>query len=78
MTSEKRTDTATPQTPADEIDELLRRHDLYAEIAEPFNHRYGVIIRSADGKPLWSRRHHDLKTLSDMTLKYLRNYRNNE
>ena len=75
MINDASIDTAKNLPPADEMDELLKRHNLYAEMQEPFEHRHLIIIRTADGRQIWSRRHHDLKTLSDMTLEYLREYK---
>ena len=60
-----------------EIERLLEDNYLYAEVQEPFDHRYLIIIRTADGRQVWSRRRTDAQALYDDTMQFLREYKKN-
>ena len=55
-----------------EIERLLEDNYLYAEVQEPFDHRYLIIIRTADGRQVWSRRRTAAQALYDDTKQFLR------
>lgn len=61
--------------PKMEFERLLEDNNLYAEVQEPFEHRYLMIIRTVDGKRVWSRRRAHAKALRDDTLQFLRAYK---
>ena len=60
-----------------EIERLLEDNYLYAEVQEPFDNRYLIIIRTADGRKVWSRRRTDAQALYDDTMQFLREYKKN-
>ena len=61
--------------PKTEMERLLEDNNLYAEVQEPFEHRYLMIIRTADGKQVWSRRRADVQALRNDTIQFLRAYK---
>jgi hypothetical protein len=61
--------------PKTEFERLLEANNLYAEVQEPFEHRYLMIIRTADGKQVWSRRRADVQALRNDTIQFLRAYK---
>jgi len=65
------------RVPKMEMDRLLEDNNLYAEVQEPFDHRYLIIIRTADGRQVWSRRSTDAQALYDDTMQFLREYKKN-
>ena len=65
------------RVPKTEMDRLLEDNNLYADVQEPFDHRYLIIIRTADGKRVWSRRRTDAQALYDDTMQFLREYKKN-
>ena len=65
------------RVPKTEMDRLLEDNNLYAEVQEPFDHRYLIIIRTADGRQVWSRRRTDAQALYDDTMQFLREYKKN-
>ena len=60
-----------------EFERLLEDNNLNAEVQEPFDHRYLIVIRTADGKRVWSRRRTDAQALYDDTMQFLREYKKN-
>ena len=60
-----------------EMDRLLEDNNLYAEVQEPFDHRYLIVIRTADRRRVWSRRRTDVQALYDDTMQFLREYKKN-
>lgn len=60
-----------------EFEKLLEANNLYAEIQEPFDHRYLMIICTDDGRQVWSRRRTDAQALYDDTMQFLREYKKN-
>ena len=60
-----------------EMDRMLEDNNLNAEVQEPFDHRYLIVIRTADGKQVWSRRRTDAQALYDDTMQFLREYKKN-
>ena len=63
------------RVPKTEFERLLEDNNLNAEVQEPFDHRYLMIIRTADGKQVWSRRRTDAQALYDDTMQFLREYK---
>lgn len=61
--------------PRTEFERLLEDNNLYAEVQEPFEHRYLMIIRTADGKQVWSRLRANVKALRNDTIQFLRAYK---
>jgi len=61
--------------PKTEMERLLEDNNLYAEVQEPFEHRYLMIIRTADGKHVWSRRRADVQALRNDTIQFIREYK---
>jgi hypothetical protein len=61
--------------PKTEMERLLEDNNLYAEVQEPFEHRYLMIIRTADGKQVWSRRRAYVQALRNDTIQFLRVYK---
>lgn len=57
------------------MDRLLREKDLYIEHQQPFDYLHLIIVKTADGKRLWSRQRTDAQTLFDETLEFLREYK---
>lgn len=75
MKYEKLTSIDSASVPKTEMDRLLEDNDLYSEVQEPFDHRYLIIIRTADGKQVWSRNRTDAQKLHDDTMQFLREYK---
>ena len=63
------------RVPKTEMDRLLEGNNLYAEVQEPFDHRYLIIIRTAGGKQVCSRRRADAQALYNDTMQFLREYK---
>jgi hypothetical protein len=61
--------------PKTEMERLLEDNNLYAEVQEPFEHRYLMIIRTADGKQVWSHRRAYVQALRNDTIQFLRVYK---
>ena len=75
MEYEKLTSINSASVPKTEMERLLEDNDLYAELQEPFDHRYLIIIRTADGKQVWSRNRTDAQKLHDDMIQFLRTYK---
>lgn len=75
MEYEKLTSIDSASVPKTEMERLLEDNNLYAELQEPFDHYYLMIIRTADGKQVWSRRRTDAQALYDDTMQFLRTYK---
>lgn len=75
MKYEQLTSIDSASVPKTEMERLLEDNDLYAELQEPFDHRYLMIIRTADGRQVWSRRRADAQALYDDTMQFLREYK---
>ena len=73
----KRKSIDSARVPKTEVERLLKDNNLYAEVLEPFDHRYLIIIRTADGKQVWSCRRTDAQALYDDTMQFLREYKKN-
>ena len=71
----KRKSIDSARVPKMEVERLLEKNNLYAEVLEPFDHHYLIIIRTADGKQVWSRRRTDAQALYDDTMQFLREYK---
>ena len=63
------------RVPKTEMERLLEGNDLYAELQEPFDHYYLMVIRTADGKQVWSRNRTDAQKLHDDMMQFLRTYK---
>lgn len=61
--------------PKTKMERLLENNDLYAELHEPFDHYYLVIIRTAKGKQVWSRNQTDAQKLHDDMMQFLRTHK---
>lgn len=61
--------------PRDEMDALLREKDLYIEHQQPFDFLHLIIVKTADGQQIWTRRRIDVQALFDETLQFLRDYK---
>jgi len=75
MEYEKLTSIDSASVPKTEMERLLEDNDLYAELQEPFDHYYLMIIRTADGKQVWSRNRTDAQKLHDDMMQFLRTYK---